>query len=75
VSEAAFKDPALAAEPGAVSCPAARDDGCDAQRSQEPAVLVLVIAAVSEHAVLFSVNMPDIESMNGSLTPVSVLKG
>lgn len=51
MSEAALDDPALAAEAGAVSSPAAGDDGSDAQRPQEPAMLVVVIAAVSEHAV------------------------
>jgi hypothetical protein len=53
VSEAALDDPALAPEPGAVCCAASGDDGCDAERSQEPAVLVVVIAAVGENAVGF----------------------
>ena len=51
MSEAALDDPALAAEAGAVSCPAAGDDGSDAESPQEPTVLVVVIATVSEHAV------------------------
>jgi hypothetical protein len=51
VSEAALDHPALAAEPGAVLGSASGDDGCDAERSQEPAVLVVVIATVSENTV------------------------
>jgi hypothetical protein len=51
VCEAALDDPALAPEAGAVICAASGDDGCDAERPQEPAVLVVVIATISENAV------------------------
>lgn len=49
--EAALDDPALSAEAGAVGCSAAGDDGCDPESSQEPTVLVVVIAAVGENPV------------------------
>ena len=48
VREAAFDDPALAAQPGAVLCVAAGDHRLDPPRSQQPAVFVEVIAAVSQ---------------------------
>jgi hypothetical protein len=51
VGESALDDPALAAEPRAVRGSASGDDRCDAESSQESAVLVVVIAAVREHAV------------------------
>jgi hypothetical protein len=51
VREAALDDPALTAQAGAVLGPAASDDRCDAQRPQEPPMLVVVIAAVSENMV------------------------
>lgn len=53
VSEAALHDPALAPEAGAVCCSAAGDDGCDAERTQQSAVLVVVIASVGEEPVGF----------------------
>ena len=46
VSEAALHDPALAAEAGAVCCSPSGDHGRDPESPQEPAVLVVVIAAV-----------------------------
>lgn len=49
--EAALHDPALAAETGAVRCSTTRDDGSDPERPQEPAVLVEVIAAISENTI------------------------
>ena len=52
--EAAFDDPALAAQAGAVFGPAPRDHGFDAARPEQPAVLVVVIAAVGEDQVGFA---------------------
>jgi hypothetical protein len=46
--EAAFDDPTLAAEAGAVLGLAAGDDRLDATRPDEAAVLVVVVAAVSD---------------------------
>lgn len=51
VREAAFDDPALAAEVGAVLGAALGDDGFDPARPEQPAVLVVVIAAIGEEAV------------------------
>jgi hypothetical protein len=51
VSEAALDDPTLFSEAGAVGCSTAGDDRCDAERSQEPAVLVVVIAPVGQQPV------------------------
>ena len=51
VSEAALHDPALTAEAGAVGCASTGDHGSDAERSEQPAVLVVVIAAVGEEPV------------------------
>jgi hypothetical protein len=44
VCEAALEDPAVAAEPGTVRLASARNDWRDPERSQESAVLVVVIA-------------------------------
>jgi hypothetical protein len=46
--EGAFDDPAVVSEAGAVFGLAARDHGFDAALPDEAAVLVVVIAAVSE---------------------------
>jgi hypothetical protein len=51
VSEAALDDPTLAAETRPVWRAAAGDHRCDDERSQEPAVLVVVIAAVGQQPV------------------------
>jgi hypothetical protein len=51
VREAAFDDPALGAEPRAVLGAASGDDGLDTTGPEQSAVLVVVIAAVSEEAV------------------------
>ena len=51
VSEAPLYDPALAPEAGAVRCSTAGDHGSDPERPQEPAVLVVVIATVSQDTV------------------------
>lgn len=51
VREAAFDDPAPGAQPGAVLDAAPGDDRFDAARPQQPAVLVVVIAAVGQHDV------------------------
>ncbi len=51
VREAAFDDPALGAKAGAVLDAAAGDDGLDAAGPEQPAVLVVVIAAVGEDEV------------------------
>jgi hypothetical protein len=53
VSEASLDDPALAAQARAVRCPAAGDHGSDPESSQEPAVLVVVIATVGQETVGF----------------------
>ena len=49
--EGAFDDPAVAAEPGAVLCLAAGDDRFDAALPDEPAVFVVVVAAVGEQCL------------------------
>ena len=49
--EGAFDDPAVAAEPGAVFGLAACDHGLDASLPDEPAVFVVVVAAVGDHRV------------------------
>jgi hypothetical protein len=51
VREAAFDDPALGAEAGAVLDAAACDDGFDTTLPEQPAVLVVVIAAIGEQAI------------------------
>ena len=51
VGEAALDDPALAAQPGAVSGAASGDHGRDPEGSEEPAVLVVVIATVGQETV------------------------
>lgn len=51
VSEAALHDPALAPEARAMRCATAVDDGCDAKGTQQPTVLVVVIATVGEKPV------------------------
>lgn len=51
VREAALDDPALAAEVGAVLDTTLCDDGFDPAVPEQPAVLVVVIAAVGEHPV------------------------
>lgn len=53
MSEAALDDPALASEAGAVRCSTTGDHGSDPESSQEPAVLVEVIAAISQDTVGF----------------------
>jgi hypothetical protein len=51
VREAAFDDPAFAAEVGAVLDAAFCDDGLDPARPEQPAVLVVVIAAIGEESI------------------------
>jgi hypothetical protein len=51
VSKAALDHPALAAEARTVRAAAAGDHGRDPERSQQPAVLVVVIAAVGQQPV------------------------
>jgi hypothetical protein len=51
VREGAFDDPAQDAEPGAVPALAAGDHGCDTERAYEPAMLVVVVAAVTDDLV------------------------
>jgi hypothetical protein len=53
VSEAALDDPALTSEAGAVGCSATSNDGCDPESPQETAVLVEVIATISENTIRF----------------------
>ena len=47
--EGAFDDPAFFSEPGAVFGLAARDDRFDSAAPDQPAVLVVVVAAVGKH--------------------------
>jgi hypothetical protein len=49
--EGALDDPAVAPETGAVLWPAARDQRLDPSLPEQPAVLVVVGAAVGDHAV------------------------
>lgn len=49
--EASLDDPALAAQAGAVRCPAASDYGRDAECPQQPTVLVVVIATVGQDTI------------------------
>lgn len=51
VREGALDDPAQGAESGAVLGLAAGDHRCDAERAHEPAMLVVVIAAVTDDPV------------------------
>ncbi len=51
--EAALDDPALASEAGAVGSATAGDHGSDPESPQEPAVLVEVIATISENTIGF----------------------
>jgi len=51
VSERALHDPALAAESGAVILAAAGDHGLHAPGADLAAVLVVVIAAIGQHAI------------------------
>jgi hypothetical protein len=53
VREAALDDPALLAQAGAVVGAATRDDGLDAARPEQAAILVVVAAAVGEDRVGF----------------------
>lgn len=53
MGEAALHDPALAAEAGAVGCSTAGDHGSDPESPQEAAVLVEVIATISENTIRF----------------------
>ena len=46
--EGALDDPAHGAEPGAVLALAAGDHGCDAPPTDEPAVLVVVVATIGD---------------------------
>jgi hypothetical protein len=59
--EGALDDPAVATEAGAVLGPAARDHGSDAALADEPAVLVVVVAAVCDQAVwVMSLRLPPV---------------
>jgi hypothetical protein len=49
--EGAFDDPALAAEPRGVSASSSGDHGLHASLADESPVLVMVVAAISEHAL------------------------
>jgi hypothetical protein len=62
VREAAFDDPALASEAGAVLGAAPGDHGLDASGPQQASVLVVVIAAVGEHGVGFLARPADLAS-------------
>lgn len=69
MGKATLDDPALTAEAGPVCCAAAGDDGCDAERAQQPPVLVVVIAAVGEQPVGLLTWPPDLA---GDGSPVKV---
>jgi hypothetical protein len=49
--EGAFDDPADLAEAGAVLCLATCDQGSDPAGAEEATVLVVVVAAIGDHAV------------------------
>lgn len=51
VGEAALDDPALAPQPGAIRCSTTSDHRCDPERSQQPTVLVVVIASVGQQPI------------------------
>jgi hypothetical protein len=51
VSEAALDDPPLTAQARAVAGSSSGDHGSDPERPQKPAVLIEVIAAISENTV------------------------
>ncbi len=51
VGEGALDNPALSAESGAVFSATSRDQRLHAKRADEAAVLVVVVAAVTEHDV------------------------
>jgi hypothetical protein len=51
VSKAALDDPALSPEARAIGCATAGDERCDAERSEQPAVLVVVIATVGQQTI------------------------
>jgi len=58
VREGAFDDPADGAEAGAVLGVAASDDGGDPAGAKEPAVFVVVVAAVADQLVGASARPP-----------------
>ncbi len=61
MSKAALHDPAVAAEARTVRFATAGDDGCDPESSQQPTVLVVVIASVGEQPVgllTWATNLP-----------------
>lgn len=58
VREAAFDDPALAAQAGAVGSAAAGELRCDPALPQQPAVLVVVVAAIGQQHVGFLARPP-----------------
>ena len=60
VREAALDDPALGAEARAVLGAAARDHRFDSALPEQPAVLVVVIAAVGEHDVGLLARPPEL---------------
>ncbi len=60
VREAALDDPALAAQARAVLDTALGDDRLDAPGPEQPAVLVVVIAAVGEHEIGLLTRAPDL---------------
>ena len=53
MSEATLHDPALTSEAGAVRCSTTGDHGSDPESPQEPAVLVEVIATISQDTIGF----------------------
>lgn len=71
VSEAALDDPALAPEARPVGPTAASDHRCDPERSQQPAVLVVVIAPVGQQPVGLLARSSDLA---GDRPAVQILK-
>lgn len=69
--EASLDDPALLAEPGAVLGAAASDQGLDPAGPQQPAVLVVVIAAIGDHDIGF---LPRPASLAGDRPLVQVVQ-
>jgi hypothetical protein len=51
VSKAALDYPALVTKAGAVCCPTTSDDGRDPERSEQPPMLVMVIATIGQQPV------------------------
>jgi hypothetical protein len=71
VREAAFDDPALSSEPGAVLGAAPSDQRLDPASPQQPTVLVVVIATIGDHDIGF---LPRPPSLTGDGSAVQVVQ-